>query len=121
MLTTRSLSYVTVGCFATLLVAGILRAQQRGSAGIYGSVVDTQGAAIAGARVTAVHVATNQVRTVPANTEGQFLFAVLPVGEYRVSVVQPGFKKYEQTGIVLQVCCKLTTACAWTSSSRSAM
>jgi hypothetical protein len=86
-----------------LLVSGILRAQQRGSAGIYGSVVDTQGAAIPGARVTAVHVATNQVRTVPANTEGQFLFAVLPVGEYRVSVVQPGFKKYEQTGIVLQV------------------
>jgi hypothetical protein len=36
MLTTRSLSYFTVGCFATLLVAGILRAQQRGSAGIYG-------------------------------------------------------------------------------------
>jgi hypothetical protein len=81
----------------------MLRAQQRGSAGIYGSVVDAQGAVIPGANITALHIATNQTRTVSANTEGQFLFAVLPVGEYRVSVVQPGFKKYEQTGIVLQV------------------
>ncbi len=92
--------------FLTLFLALTLlplHAQQRGSAGIYGSVVDSQGAVLPGAKVTAVHVATNQVRLAVANSEGQFLFAVLPVGEYKISVEQAGFKKSEQTGLVLQV------------------
>ena len=97
--TTRRL-FLTLILSLTLLP---LQAQQRGSAGIYGSVVDSQGAVLPGAKVIALHVATNQVRMAEANSEGQFLFAVLPVGEYRISVEQAGFKKSEQTGIVLQV------------------
>src|SRR5262245_34206950 len=100
----RFCSHFTSSLLCTLFAVGMpLWAQQRSTAGIHGRVVDSQGGVIPGASITAVQVATNQVRTTVANTEGQFLFAVLPVGDYRFSVTHPGFKKYEQTGIVLQV------------------
>ncbi|MBI3698507.1 MAG: carboxypeptidase regulatory-like domain-containing protein, partial [Acidobacteria bacterium] len=88
---------------AILCIAVSAWAQQRGTAGIYGSVVDSQGAVIPGAKVTLTHVATNQVRTAVSNPAGEYLFPLLPVGEYRISVEQPGFKKYEATGVSLQV------------------
>ena len=69
--------------------------QQGASAGIFGSVVDSQGAIVPAAKVTLVHVTTNQVRTTNADTAGEFRFPLLPVGEYRISVEQPGFKRYE--------------------------
>src|SRR4029434_3129118 len=72
--------HFTVGILFTLFAFGTpMWAQQRGTAGIHGRVVDSQGGVIAGASITAVQVATNQARTAVANTEGQFLFAVLPV------------------------------------------
>ena len=78
-------------------------AQQRASAGIYGSVTDSQGAVVPGATVTLLHVTTNQERTATTSQDGEYLFPLLPVGEYRVSVEQSGFKKYTQTGLLLQV------------------
>src|SRR6516165_9506533 len=77
--------------------------QQRASAGIYGSVTDSQGAVVPGASVMLLHVTTNQARTTTTNQAGEYSFPLLPVGEYRVTVEQPGFKKYEQTGLLLQV------------------
>ncbi len=78
-------------------------AQQRASAGIYGSVFDSQGAVVPGAKISLLQVTTNQTRTTISNREGQYLFPLLPVGEYRISVERPGFRRYEQTGLILQV------------------
>jgi hypothetical protein len=77
--------------------------QQGASAGVFGNVVDSQGAIVAGAKVALLHLATNQTRTTITDAAGEFRFPLLPVGEYRVTVEQPGFKKYEQTGLRLQV------------------
>src|SRR5882762_5522587 len=94
-----------VVCIATVMfcMTGPALAQQRASAGIYGSVVDSQGAIIPGAKVALLHVSTNQVRNTTTDQTGAFLFPLLPVGEYRITVEQSGFKKYEQTGLLLQV------------------
>src|ERR1700757_4417511 len=78
-------------------------AQQGASAGVYGTVPDSQGAAMPGAKVTLLHVTTNQVRTTTSDTAGEFRFPLLPVGEYKITVEHPGFKKHEQTGLLLQV------------------
>src|SRR5690242_18564783 len=83
--------------------AQLCLAQQGATAGMYGGISDSQGAVIPGAKVTAIHAGTNQVRTVVTNQAGEFSFPLLPVGEYRIAVEQPGFKKYQQTGILLQV------------------
>src|SRR5579871_1293456 len=78
-------------------------AQQGASAGVYGSVLDAQGAVIVAAKVTLVHVSTGQSRTTVTDATGEFIFPLLAVGEYRIVVEHPGFKKYEQTGLLLQV------------------
>ncbi|PYT12584.1 MAG: hypothetical protein DMG59_22985 [Acidobacteria bacterium] len=83
-------------------------AQQRSSAGIYGSVSDSQGAVIPGAKVTVLHVSTNQARTTVTNQTGEYLFPLLPVGEYRISVERPGWS------------CRSTTTRKWTLCWRSA-
>src|SRR5690242_18460113 len=78
-------------------------AQQGATAGIYGSVSDSQGAIIPGAKVTVTHIGTNHTRAIVTNQAGEFTAPLLPVGEYRIVVEQPGFKRYQQSGILLQV------------------
>ena len=78
-------------------------AQQRGSAGIYGRITDNQQAVIPGVRITLVQTATNQERIAISNQDGQYQFPLLPVGEYRLYVQHPGFRRYEERNIILQV------------------
>src|SRR2546426_819820 len=99
----RRLVGVVVLCMAAVMFSTTALAQQRASAGVYGSVVDSQGAIIPGAKVSLLHVSTNQVRNSTTDPTGEFLFPLLPVGEYRITVEQSGFKRYEQTGLLLQV------------------
>src|ERR1041385_9455047 len=70
---------------------------------IYGSVVDSSGAVVAGAKITATNIATNVTRATSSGTDGNFTLPFMPVGTYRVDVDAPGFKKFEQTGLVLDV------------------
>jgi hypothetical protein len=104
--TTRNLAFVLV---LTAIAAGLIftvspaLAQQAGTAGIYGSVVDAQGGAIPGAKVTLTHTERNQERVASANAVGQFVFPLIPIGTYKIRVEYQGFKAFEQTGIVLQV------------------
>ena len=93
---------------AAVLVIGFLfcaqgPAQQRGSAGIFGRVTDSQDAAVPGAAVHLKQVATNQVRSLSSDEFGQYQFPLLPPGEYQLTVEKPGFKKFQQSGILLQV------------------
>src|SRR5215472_9860062 len=64
--------------------------QAGASAGIYGTVLDAQGAIIPGAEVTLQHVTTNQTRKALSNPAGEYGFPLLPVGEYRISAEHPG-------------------------------
>jgi hypothetical protein len=84
-------------------ISPAVRAQQAGTAGIYGAVQDAQGAVVPGAHVTLVDVARNQDRTASSNAEGLYSFPALPVGDYRVRVSHPGFHTFDQAGIHLEV------------------
>ncbi|HYZ85685.1 MAG TPA: carboxypeptidase-like regulatory domain-containing protein, partial [Bryobacteraceae bacterium] len=70
---------------------------------IYGTVLDASGAAVAGARVTALNTETNLARTIETGDTGQFTIPLLPVGTYSVKVERSGFNPFEQTGVLLQV------------------
>ena len=48
------------------------------------------------------NIATGSSRTAVADASGAFVFSLLPVGSYSLTVEQPGFRKYERRGIVLQ-------------------
>ena len=84
-----------------LMSWGILNAQE--SAGITGNVSDPSSAAIAGVHVTLRNTATGQSRTVDSNAAGNFSVADVQVGSYNLTAELQGFKKYQQTGIVVTV------------------
>jgi len=88
--------------FALTLVPAA-HAQQFASAGIFGDVVDPQGAVMPGAKVTLTDVDRNQDRTMSTNAAGEFSFPSIPVGRYRLRVENAGFRTFEQTDIVVQV------------------
>src|SRR5689334_4486342 len=71
---------------------------------IRGTVTDSTGAVVPNAAVTITNLDRNQViRTVKTNGAGEFVAPLLPVGKYSVAVEAPGFKKYQKSGIDLNV------------------
>src|SRR5205085_3409414 len=68
-----------------------------------GTVTDPQGAAVAGAKVTAVNQATGVTRDTTTDSQGLYSFANLPPGEYSVRIESPTFAKTELKDIRLVV------------------
>src|SRR5262245_19432423 len=76
---------------------------QLGTGALSGTVQDTGGAVIVGAKVTLTNDNTGLTRTSTTNEAGQFTVPVLPVGAYTVRVTQTGFAATEQKGLVVNV------------------
>ena len=72
------------------------------TATLEGQVVDTTGAAVPGATVTATSTATGLTRTVTTDEQGEYRVAALPVGQYSVTVEIRGFRR-ESKKITLQI------------------
>lgn len=83
-----------------LLAPGTL-AQTTGSATLRGAVKDSTGAVLANATVTLVNEATKIERKTTSNREGIYVFSSVQPGTYTVTVENSGFKKGEQTSLVL--------------------
>lgn len=81
------------------ILAAILCAQQRGT--LSGVVTDPSGAPIAKATVTATETRTGVKTSATTETSGAYTMPFLPIGQYEISAEAPGFRKFVQTGIVL--------------------
>ena len=68
-----------------------------------GSVTDPSGAAIPDATVHLVNTDTNLERAAATDQQGNYIFAEVQPGNYRLQVEAAGFTKYSQTGIQLLV------------------
>jgi hypothetical protein len=68
---------------------------------ILGTVTDTSGALVIGARVTLVNTGTNAMRTLQTDAGGNFAFKNLDIDKYALTVLAPGFEKQSLTGIML--------------------
>lgn len=90
--------------FVTLmaLVPGIVYGQAS-TGTLTGTVTDPNGAAIAGATVSVQNLATSLVLTATTTPAGLYVIPNLPPGEYSVSATMQGFKKFQQTGITIQI------------------
>lgn len=84
-----------------LAVAGAWAQEVTGS--IRGIVTDPTGARVAQAKVIVVQTDTGLTRAGQSDSEGNYLFVLLPVGHYRLEAVASGFEKYVQEGITLSV------------------
>ena len=90
--------------FALLFSAGSLAAQcQAAGADLTGSVVDPNGAVVAGATVTAKNTATGITRTVTSSDDGNYQFIALTPGEYEITAEAATFKRVAISPIRLTV------------------
>ena len=89
---------LAVLCF--LMAAGTLRAQATGRVG--GTVVDSSGAIVPGAKVDCSNIETGLSRSVDTNQDGIFEFPDLPIGQYQLVITKQGFRteKTEQIPLV---------------------
>src|SRR5580704_11662816 len=76
---------------------------QEVTATVTGVVSDSSGGVVAGATVTATNVDTNISSSSVTGGSGEYVITLLRPGNYKLSVSQPGFKTFEQTGIRLEV------------------
>lgn len=66
-----------------------------------GTVRDTTGAVVPGAKVTLINQATNDSRVTLANGAGYFSFAAVPAGTYTVQVAAAGFQAWKGIDILM--------------------
>jgi hypothetical protein len=90
-------STVFVGAFLLLFLVPAIGAASESpqeAASVSGIVKDASGAAVAGAQVTLVLSDGTSLQTLTSGTHGEFTFAAVPVGAYRVSAEAAGFTAF---------------------------
>lgn len=89
--------------YAALLLCSLALFAQTTSTSILGTVVDATGASVTNAKVVVRNERTGvQTETVTTST-GDYVFPILDVGTYEVTVNVPGFRTETRSGVVLQV------------------
>jgi hypothetical protein len=96
-------SLVAFTLFLTILLCVRSSFAQYTTARLGGTVIDSSGAAIVGATVTATQVTTGYKLMVTTRSSGEYSFPSLPVGGYELTIQMAGFDSYVQRGIVLTV------------------
>ncbi|MBI3425609.1 MAG: TonB-dependent receptor [Acidobacteria bacterium] len=86
-----------------LLLCGVTALGQETRSTILGTVKDAAGAVVPGAAIEITNADTNASTRLSSNEKGYFEAAYLLPGNYNLTVVATGFKKYVQTGYVLTV------------------
>src|SRR6267378_3559935 len=76
---------------------------QTNNGGITGSILDSSGAAVAGAEVTATGAETHTIYTTTSTASGAYRFGNLVLGTYNITVTAKGFKTANVTGVVVQI------------------
>ena len=90
-------------CAAALLFAVVGNAQIAGTGNIQGTVTDSTGAVVPQASVTLTNVSTLVAHKTTSDNAGVYVFPGVQIGTYNLVITAPGFRTYEQAGIVLEV------------------
>lgn len=104
-----SISKINVGVAAVFvfLMAAVLFNSSLKAQDVFGSIVgtvtDSSGAIVEGAKVTLTNVGTDETKTGESDGSGNYRFLSLIPGFYRVSVEKAGFKRVTRDGIQVVV------------------
>jgi hypothetical protein len=93
----NSIAYPVV---AMLVFAFCAFAQDLRTATLVGNVTDGTGAVVPNAAVTVTNTETQVVTRGVTNQDGAYYIPFLPAGNYRLTVNAPGFKSFEEVGLV---------------------
>src|ERR1700733_4566570 len=92
-----------------ITVAGILAlaasvpAQVANNTAVVGTVLDSAGSAVSGAKVTAVEESTGVAYPGTTNGQGYYSIKFIPPGTYDITVDQTGFTKLTKTGTIVPI------------------
>ncbi len=92
---------VLLGIFLLLIAGTTARGQS--TAAFQGTVLDAQGGAVAGAKVTAKNLGTGLERSTETDGTGNFSIPALPSGNYRVEIAKTGFRTILISSYTLEV------------------
>jgi len=90
----------TVLCALALLIPSQASAQGLGR--ISGTITDSTGAAIQGAKVAAARSGTGEVSSVVSDGAGAYVFPALPPAQYTITASAAGFSTFVQANTLLQ-------------------
>src|SRR5258708_15053439 len=89
--------------FAFLGLAIGLNGQIATTTALVGTVTDSSGSAVVGAKITATEAATQGKYTAVTNQDGNYRIDFVRVGTYDVTGEYPGFKTMRQAGSVVEI------------------
>jgi outer membrane receptor protein involved in Fe transport len=98
----RSSVFGALAIFVLAIVFPFVVTGQTFRGSINGTVTDSSGAVIPGAKVTATDTATSVARETVSSGSGEFLFSDLPQSTYTVKVEAAGFQITEISGVQVQ-------------------
>jgi len=90
-------------CLVIVMAACCSAVAQRDAASLEGRVVDSSGAVVAGALVTAINDATNFQYQAHSDAAGAWVISPVRIGTYKVSITAQGFKEAVAGPITLDV------------------
>lgn len=103
----RSSKFKAFAYFSSILgllaISCSLAVGQAISGDLTGTVVDPSGAAVNGATVVAVNMATGQKVTATTRSQGDYRFGELPVGNYNITATAQGFKSTTVANVPVQL------------------
>ena len=93
--------------FIFLCMAALPAMAQQDQGQIAGTVLDASSASVTGARVTAKSI-QGVSRSTDTGENGSYVLTNLPVGLYEVSIQAPGFKRFVQTNVKVDIAARST-------------
>jgi hypothetical protein len=99
----RVLEIPRLACAAITLIACQESQPQDYRAKVQGIVTDSSQGAVSGAKVTLLNTGTGVTATKTTGSNGFYVFDFIEPGTYDVTVEQPGFTKFTQAGVPVQV------------------
>src|SRR5215469_13028641 len=84
------------------LLCAALAFSQGSTATLGGSITDPTGAAVPGADVTLTNTATGAALKTTSNERGDYAFAQIPGGQYRVTITKTGFRSATVDSITME-------------------
>ena len=93
---------LAVALFLAILSVTTASAQNAAITALVGNVVDPGGAAVVGARVTAVNKNTQDIYNTTTSDQGFYRIEFIRIGAYNLTIEQPGFQRFEKTDILVE-------------------
>lgn len=95
------LSVLVTVLMLTVVPSEVWAQAQAANGVIEGTVVDASGATVPNAHIRVTHLDTGLAREVTTNDAGFYRAPLLALGRYEITVTQPGFNRFVQSGITL--------------------